>query len=109
MAQICGTPGLDGPENISASLNSYFPPNGNITLAAGAKSISLAAVPANDVHGNNFGTEPILAGDLILIIQMQDATGKRAVHPIQYLAMAYGLLPEVGRRLVVPLKDRVSR
>jgi FAD/FMN-containing dehydrogenase/Fe-S oxidoreductase len=42
-------------------------------------------------------------------IQMQEATGKRAVHPVQYLAMAYGLLPEVGRRLVVPLRDRVSR
>jgi FAD/FMN-containing dehydrogenase/Fe-S oxidoreductase len=42
-------------------------------------------------------------------IQIQETTGKRAVHPVQYLAMAYGLLPEVGRRLVVPLKDRVSR
>ena len=42
-------------------------------------------------------------------IQMQETTGKRAVHPVQYLAMAYGLLPEVGRRLVVPLRDRVSR
>ena len=42
-------------------------------------------------------------------IQSQEATGKRAVHPVQLLAMAYGLLPEVGRRLLVPLKDRVSR
>lgn len=42
-------------------------------------------------------------------IQMQETTGKRAVHPVQFLAMAYGLLPEVGRRLVVPLRDRVSR
>ncbi len=73
-AQICGTPGLDGPENISASINTYFPPAGNITLAAGAKTISLAAVPPNDLYGNNFGTEPIKAGDLLLIIQMQDAS-----------------------------------
>jgi FAD/FMN-containing dehydrogenase/Fe-S oxidoreductase len=42
-------------------------------------------------------------------IQMQQLAGKRAVHPVQYLAMAYGLLPEIGRRLVVPLKDRASR
>ena len=73
-AQICGTPGLDGPENISASINTYYPPAGNITLAAGAKSISLTAVPANDPYGNNFGLEPIKAGDLLLIIQMQDAS-----------------------------------
>lgn len=73
-AQICGTPGLDGPENISASINTYFPPTGNITLVAGAKTISLAAVPPNDFYGNNFGTEPIKAGDLLLIIQMQDAS-----------------------------------
>jgi Fe-S oxidoreductase len=42
-------------------------------------------------------------------VQMQDANGRRAVHPIQYVAMAYGLLPEIGRRLMAPLKDRVSR
>ena len=74
IAQICGTPGLDGPENISGSINTYFPPSGTVTLAAGAKSILLAAVPPNDPYGNNFGTEPVQAGDLLLIIQMQDAT-----------------------------------
>lgn len=42
-------------------------------------------------------------------LQMQETTGKRAVHPIQYLAMAYGLVPEVGRRLAAPLTDRLSR
>ncbi|HRH50653.1 MAG TPA: gliding motility-associated C-terminal domain-containing protein [Panacibacter sp.] len=73
-AQVCGTPGLDGPENISGSINTYFPPSGNVTLAAGAKSITLEAVPANDPYGNNFGTESIQAGDLLLLIQMQDAT-----------------------------------
>ena len=73
-AQVCGTPGLDGPENISGSINTYFPPSGSVTLAAGAKSITLEAVPANDPYGNNFGTQPIQAGDLLLLIQMQDAT-----------------------------------
>lgn len=73
-AQICGTPGLDGPENIAASINSYFPPAANATLTAGAKTILLNAVPETDMYGNNFGLKPIELGDLLLIIQMQDAS-----------------------------------
>lgn len=72
-AQICGTPGLDGAVNVSRSINTYFPPQGDMVLAAGAKTLNLAAVPADDLYGNNFGTEPIKAGDLLLAIQMQDA------------------------------------
>ncbi|AMP96990.1 hypothetical protein AY601_0017 [Pedobacter cryoconitis] len=72
-AQTCGTPGLDGPVNVSSSINTYFPPQGNINLPMGAKSILLAPVPANDIYGNNFGITPISAGDMLLIIQMQDA------------------------------------
>ena len=30
-------------------------------------------------------------------LQMQEGSGKRTLHPVQYLAYAYGLLPEVGR------------
>jgi len=75
-AQICGTPGLDGSSNLtgSGSINTYYPISGNITLAAGSRSISLTAVPFDDVYGNNFGTKPISAGDMLLVIQMQDAT-----------------------------------
>ena len=36
-------------------------------------------------------------------IQMQEGSRKRALHPIQYLALAYGLLPEVGAKLRQPL------
>jgi gliding motility-associated-like protein len=72
-AQICATPGQDGPTNISTSINTYYPPAGAITLPAGSKSISLSGVPATDPYGNNFGTAQINAGDLLLIIQMQDA------------------------------------
>ena len=81
-AQICGTPGLDGPENISGSINTYFPPLETFVLAAGAKSIMLEAVPSNDSYGNNFGTESIKAGDLLLIIQMQDATISYSDNPL---------------------------
>lgn len=36
-------------------------------------------------------------------MQMQQGTGKRTLHPVQYLAYAYGLLPEVEARLRKPL------
>jgi len=41
-------------------------------------------------------------------LQMQEGSGKRALHPVQYLAYAYGLLPEIGAKLRKPLGTRVS-
>jgi Fe-S oxidoreductase len=41
-------------------------------------------------------------------MQLQEGTGKRTLHPIQYLALAYGLLPEIGTRLRKPLGKLVS-
>lgn len=41
-------------------------------------------------------------------LQMQEGTGKRALHPVQYLALAYGLMPELTTRLRKPWKNRVS-
>ncbi|WP_428230135.1 Ig-like domain-containing protein [Flavobacterium sp.] len=73
-AQVCGTPGADGPVTVLSSINTYYPISGNITLNAGAQSILLAGVPPIDRYSNNFGSTQISAGDLILIIQMQDAT-----------------------------------
>ncbi|PTS88324.1 hypothetical protein DBR27_23685, partial [Flavobacterium sp. HMWF030] len=73
-AQVCGTPGGDGPIAITGSINTYFPVSGDTNLNAGAQAILLAASPGTDSKLNNFGTTPISVGDLILIIQMQDAT-----------------------------------
>jgi FAD/FMN-containing dehydrogenase/Fe-S oxidoreductase len=42
-------------------------------------------------------------------MQMEDGTGKRTLHPVQYLALAYGLLPELARRLEEPIRDLVLR
>jgi Fe-S oxidoreductase len=42
-------------------------------------------------------------------LQMEDGTGKRTLHPAQYLALAYGLLPEVADRLKEPIRERVLR
>jgi len=42
-------------------------------------------------------------------LQMEDGAGKRTLHPVQYLALAYGLIPEVADRLREPLLDLVLR
>lgn len=72
--QLCGTPGLDGPANIAVSINTYYPVSGDYSLTAGGRTVPLAAVPPDDPYGNNFGLKPINKGDLLLIMQMQDAT-----------------------------------
>jgi FAD/FMN-containing dehydrogenase/Fe-S oxidoreductase len=41
-------------------------------------------------------------------LQMQEGSGKRTLHPVQYLALAYGLLPEVGAKLTKPLGALVT-
>ena len=38
-------------------------------------------------------------------LQMEDGTRKRTLHPVQYLALAYGLLPEVAARLREPIGE----
>ena len=40
-------------------------------------------------------------------LQMEEGTGKRTLHPAQYLALAYGLLPEVFERLKQPIPELV--
>ncbi len=42
-------------------------------------------------------------------MQMEDAGGKRTLHPVQYLALAYGLMPELAVRLREPIRDRMLR
>jgi FAD/FMN-containing dehydrogenase/Fe-S oxidoreductase len=41
-------------------------------------------------------------------MQMEQGSGKRTLHPVQYLALAYGLLPEIARKLREPLRGLVS-
>ncbi|HEX5272075.1 MAG TPA: 4Fe-4S dicluster domain-containing protein, partial [Gemmataceae bacterium] len=42
-------------------------------------------------------------------MQMDDGGGKRTLHPAQYLALSYGLVPELARRLHEPIRDLVLR
>jgi Fe-S oxidoreductase len=40
-------------------------------------------------------------------MQMENGSRKRALHPVQYLALAYGLMPELARRLEQPIQELV--
>jgi uncharacterized repeat protein (TIGR01451 family) len=64
---VCATPGKDGAGGVlSGVVNTYYRASANGTLAAGNNSVTLAAaLPA--------GGTPIAVGDLLLIIQLQDA------------------------------------
>jgi uncharacterized repeat protein (TIGR01451 family) len=68
-AQSCATPGLDG---VSYSAPSYYP----ATASAGinATVISIGTIRSTAGTGGAPGTTPLRVGDLIMIIQMQDAT-----------------------------------
>ena len=68
VAQSCGNPGTDGPGTISGIVNTYYPAStANETIAQGATSIALGAATSGG------STTPIAIGDLVLVIQMQDA------------------------------------
>jgi Fe-S oxidoreductase len=40
-------------------------------------------------------------------LQMEDGSRKRTLHPVQYLALAYGLMPELIQRLKTPVGELV--
>jgi FAD/FMN-containing dehydrogenase/Fe-S oxidoreductase len=42
-------------------------------------------------------------------LQMEDGAGKRTLHPVQYLALAYGLVPELRERLSAPVGEKMTR
>lgn len=69
-AQVCGVPGRQGlVTTASLAPNSYFAGTG--TPAAGTSAITLAT----GTNANRGATTTLLAGDLVLVIQMQDSTG----------------------------------
>jgi uncharacterized repeat protein (TIGR01451 family)/fimbrial isopeptide formation D2 family protein len=62
---ICAMPGKDGDGNTNGVINTYYQGN-NLSLNPGTQTMSV---------GSAVGlTTPITPGDLLLIIQMQDAT-----------------------------------
>jgi uncharacterized repeat protein (TIGR01451 family) len=71
-AQICGIPGMIGNAAVSAAVNTYFAGSG--TPAAGTSSVALLA-GATSRRGVAVN---LVAGDLVLIMQMQDNDGTLA-------------------------------
>jgi len=66
-AKICASPGKDGAGGTLAGIkNDYWP--GTLTPAAGATSLVVGARAAGGA-----GTTTIAAGDLLIVMQMQDA------------------------------------
>ena len=66
---VCATPGRDGAGGtLNGVVNTYYPGTTS-TLAAGSNSLTLGAAA-----GAPAAQTPIANGDLLLIIQMQDAT-----------------------------------
>jgi uncharacterized repeat protein (TIGR01451 family) len=63
-ANWCAKPGTNGTGTISGVINTYYP--GKADVAAGSSAISIDAATG--------AMQPIAVGDLLLVIQMQDAT-----------------------------------
>jgi hypothetical protein len=64
-AQLCATPGKDGlGGTLTGVVNTYYP--GGASVAAGATSITLGAATGASTQ--------ITSGDLLIVIQMQDAS-----------------------------------
>jgi uncharacterized repeat protein (TIGR01451 family) len=64
-AQVCGTPSKDGIGSLTGTINTYYPGTG--TAAAGSTTVEIGTIQAG-------GGSAIAAGDLVLIIQMQDGS-----------------------------------
>lgn len=68
-SDLCATPGKDGVVNVSNVVNTYFVGGAPGEVASpGQKSLLLPGSNANDAN------IPISPGDMLMIIQMQDAT-----------------------------------
>ena len=65
-AQVCASPGLDGPATLAGVLNTYHAGSG--TAAAGTNLVTVASVA-----GQRSVNRSLVPGDLVLIMQMQDS------------------------------------
>jgi len=64
LGQVCAVPGKDGPGGtLGGVINTYYP--GTASVSAGATSIPVGASTGS--------ATPIASGDLLMVIQMQDA------------------------------------
>ncbi len=66
-AQTCASPGVDGPASLSGVVNSYHAGAG--TATAGSNQVTVASIT-----GQRTSNRAIVAGDLVVVMQMQDST-----------------------------------
>jgi uncharacterized repeat protein (TIGR01451 family) len=65
-AQVCASPGVDGPATLTGVLNTYHAGSG--TATAGGNLVTVASIA-----GQRSVTRSLVPGDLVLIMQMQDS------------------------------------
>ena len=79
-AQVCAAPGILGASNVIGAntlLNTYYPG----TIAGGSAGKSTVGYLSTAPRG---AAVPIAAGDLVLVIQMQDGTGATTANDATY-------------------------
>lgn len=79
-AQVCASPGVLGAVTVTAAntlLNTYYPGT-SAGGAAGAATVGYASATSRGAGA------PIAAGDLVLVIQMQDGTGATTANNATY-------------------------
>ena len=76
-AQTCGLPGWDGPVTPVGIINTYHA--GSNSPGAGSSSINVASIA-----GQRTNTRSLRAGDLILIMQMQDSASPATAGQHEY-------------------------
>lgn len=92
-AQTCALPGWDGPVTASGVINAYH--GGSGSPVAGATSITVASAT-----GLRTNARALQAGDLILILQMQDSSGGTAgQHEYAQITAISGALVSLNRPL----------
>lgn len=101
-AQTCALPGWDGPVTASGVVNAYH--GGSGSPAAGATSITVASAT-----GLRTNARALRAGDLILIMQMQDSSGGTAgLHEYAQITSITGTAVSLNRPLTNAYNQTMS-
>jgi uncharacterized repeat protein (TIGR01451 family) len=87
LAQVCGTPGKDGVGSLGGVVNTYYPGTG--TTSAGSTTIGIGTMRSG-------GGATIAAGDLVLIMQMQDGSLTNFTNTTSYGEGPTGISGSVG-------------
>ena len=94
-AQVCASPGLDGPAaTLTGVLNTYHAGNG--TAASGTNLVTVASIT-----GERTSNRSLIPGDLVLIMQMQDSAtpANAGLHEYAQIASIAGNVLTLNRNL----------